>query len=299
MRKKLGLYGTRKNKVDAALYRLAGAYHKMKLEMLTDNTQISYESYADQSRWLFVRLNKDPKIKYAETQKHLYALSYQLKQEKNYNKKSFLFLTTEIRLLFYAVIIKLEKKLLKFSIRNGLKLILFVIRKIKMSNQKYDEQAVIEVVFDYLSEKDETEISAMPVEKLYEDIKVYAGHQQMPHFSQFRRYMISELSLEKGERLTSAKVYEIKNNYMILSKIEEILCEKYKVSIYAGNPIICTIPLPPKEIFDEVTIGYAKENRKSHEWGKINMIRSSCAKIKKRTLCLFLQSFLNSIQWYL
>lgn len=82
MCKKLGLYGTRKDKVDAALYRLAGAYDKMKLEMLTDNTQISYESYADQSRWLFVRLNKDPKIKYAETQKHLYALSYQLKQEK-------------------------------------------------------------------------------------------------------------------------------------------------------------------------------------------------------------------------
>lgn len=157
-----------------------------------------------------------------------------------------------------------------------------------MSNQKYDEQAVIEVVFDYLSEKDETEISAMPVEKLYEDIKVYAGHQQMPHFSQFRRYMISELSLEKGERLTSAKVYEIKNSYMILSKIDEILCEKYKVSIYAGNPIICTIPLPPKEIFDEVTIGYAKENRKSHERGKINMIRSSCAKIKKKNAMLIL-----------
>lgn len=81
MRKKLGLYGTRKNKVDAALYRLAGAYDKMKLEMLTDNTQISYESYADQSRWLFVRLNKEPKIKYAETQKHLYALSCQLKEK--------------------------------------------------------------------------------------------------------------------------------------------------------------------------------------------------------------------------
>ena len=70
--------------VSAALYRFAGAYNKMTLEMLSDNIRISSDNVDTDCNWIIVRLKRsisEDEDQYLNTQRHLYHLSQALKNK--------------------------------------------------------------------------------------------------------------------------------------------------------------------------------------------------------------------------
>ena len=72
------------NDVSAALYRFAGAYNKMTLDMLADNIRISTASVDTDCNWIIVRLKRsvsEDEDQYLNTQRHLYHLSQALKKK--------------------------------------------------------------------------------------------------------------------------------------------------------------------------------------------------------------------------
>lgn len=83
LRKHLSLTSRSAN-VGAALYRFAGAYNKMTIDMLSDNVRISSDSLEQGCRWIIIRLNRcviEDKHRFNNTQRHLYQLSQALKDK--------------------------------------------------------------------------------------------------------------------------------------------------------------------------------------------------------------------------
>ena len=70
--------------VSAALYRFAGAYSKMTIDMLSDNVRISSDSVDTDCRWIIIRLDRcvnEDDDRFLNTQRHLYHLSQALKDK--------------------------------------------------------------------------------------------------------------------------------------------------------------------------------------------------------------------------
>lgn len=69
--------------VSAALYRFAGAYSKMTIDMLSDNVRISSDSVDTDCRWIIIRLDRcvNEDDRFLNTQRHLYHLSQALKDK--------------------------------------------------------------------------------------------------------------------------------------------------------------------------------------------------------------------------
>lgn len=155
-----------------------------------------------------------------------------------------------------------------------------------MPNVKYNKGKVIEVILEYIFSQNE-KCTSMPFEKLYSEIVKYvsSNHKKikMPAFSQARKIIISELGLPKGTRLTSKVVYNvIKNNYYNNEKIEDVLLNEYSLSVYCDTPIICTVKLSSVEQLDIIAKNRSKQNKKSVEWGRINLMQNLLSKIKKK-----------------
>ena len=79
MHDKLKIGHNQKN-VQGALYRLAGKYDKMTLQMLSDNVIMSTDNNADKSVWLFIRL-QNKEIPLDERNTHFYYLSHKIKEK--------------------------------------------------------------------------------------------------------------------------------------------------------------------------------------------------------------------------
>lgn len=76
MHKALNIRHNQKTPKDA-LYQLAGKYDKMTLDILVKNTDVTVDNGG---KWLFIRLKRNDS-EYADTQKHLYFLSHELKKK--------------------------------------------------------------------------------------------------------------------------------------------------------------------------------------------------------------------------
>lgn len=157
-----------------------------------------------------------------------------------------------------------------------------------MANQIYNKEKVLEIIAEFFHQDNAEEYLSLPFETVYSDIVKFAAKKhrrvQMPKFAQARKLIISELSdwglFQDGERLSTQTAYRLKKRYY-----DDYA---YDVTIYADDPIICTIKLPPAEILDMLAVGISDAKNKSHLWGRINVIRNLCSRIKKRNPDLIL-----------
>lgn len=159
-----------------------------------------------------------------------------------------------------------------------------------MSNIKYDAEKVLSIIVEYFHKAEKGVFISLPFEKVYSEIVQYASEfykeVKMPSFSQTRKLIISELremgQFNEGDRLSSAIAYKLCDFYYDDENIENVLLNEYSVSLYCNNPIICTIKLPPVEVLDMLAESISNEKKKSHTWGRINVIYHLCNKIKKK-----------------
>lgn len=165
-----------------------------------------------------------------------------------------------------------------------------------MSNNIYDKEKVLRIIAEFFFQKNINEFLSLPFENVYSEIVNFAAKKyakvKMPRFAQARKIIIAELSnwnlFQKGERLSTQTAYRLKSCYYDDEVIEETLQNAYNISLYADDPLICIIKLPPVEVLDMLAVGIGEEKDKSHIWGQINVLKKLCSRIKKRNPDLIL-----------
>lgn len=159
-----------------------------------------------------------------------------------------------------------------------------------MSNIKYNAEKILSIIVEYFHKAEKDNYLSRPFEEVYSEIVQYASkfHKgvRMPSFSQTRKLIISELKelgqFNEGDRLSSTVAYKLCNFYYDDENIENVLLNEYAVSLYCDSPVICTIKLPPVEVLDMLAESISDKKKKSHTWGRINIIYHLCNRIKKK-----------------